>query len=310
MKRGAPHRAFWLVIAALCPLLVHAQAWLPKQGSVSASVAFTDIFDTKHYLPNGEEIDVGHMRTQSLFMSVSYSPTDRVMLSAGVPYVRSEYHGPRPHLDLATRKPLEVDNSDYHGFFTDLHVELDYQVALEPVAFVASLALVEPTHTYPALGHAAPGRDLKEKWVGFFAGKSLDLWIPRTYVQARYSFAFVEPVAGIGHDRSNVDFEVGHFVLPEWSIRGLLFWQHTHGGIDTPIPQVFPNGQPNPLFPYHDQLSADSFLNVGLGTSFLLSRRVMVFLLYDTSLQGKNGHKLGQGMNLGFEYSFTPHSSH
>jgi len=242
-------------------------------------------------------------------MSVSYSPTDRVMLSAGVPYVRSEYHGPRPHRDLAGN-PLEVDNSDYHGFFTDLHLELDYQVVLEPVALVASLALVEPTHTYPALGHAAPGRDLKEKWVGFFVGKSLDLWIPRTYVQARYSFAFVEPVAGIGHDRSNVDFEVGHFVLPEWSVRGLLFWQHTHGGIDTPIPQFYPNGQPNPLFPYHDQLSADGFLNVGLGTSFLISRRVMLFLLYDTSLSGKNGHKLGQGMNLGFEYSFTPHSSH
>jgi hypothetical protein len=210
-----------------------------------------------------------------------------------VPYVRSEYHGDRPH-------PTEVDDGDYHGTFTDLRVELHYQALLEPFAFAPYVALVQPTHSYPALGHAAPGRNLQEQWIGFFAGKSLDLWIPQTYVQARYTYAFVEKVVGIGHDRSNLDVEVGYFVRPEWSIRGVLYWQRTHGGIDVPIPIS------NPLFPYHDQLASERFLNAGIGASYAGSGGISFFALYNTSLHGQNSHKLGHGVNLGFGYSFAP----
>jgi hypothetical protein len=301
VRWAAFRRALGLTIAALFPVALHAQAWLPEEGSFGVSILYSDVFDTKHYLPDGEEQDVGHMRFHSIGLTLSYSPWDRVLLTAGLPYVRSEYHGARPH-----RNPegeiLLVDDGDYHGFVTDLRVELHYQLLLEPVAFAPYVALVEPTHNYPSLGHASPGRDLKEKWVGFFIGKSLDLWIPSTYVQARYNFAFVEPVAGIGHDRSNLDFEVGYFVTARWSLRGLLFWQRTHGGIDVPVP----GGPSNPLYPYHDQLAAEGFLNAGLGTSLYWSNGFSVSALYAKSLQGKNGHQLGRSVNLGLEYWITP----
>jgi hypothetical protein len=286
-------RAALLVMAALMPALAHAQAWLPEKGSVSAAVLYSDIFDTKHFLPDGDELDAGHVRVHSTGLALSYSPSDRVLFTAGLPYVEAEYHGAFPH-------PTEVDDGDYHGTFTDLRVELHYQVLLDPVAFAPYVALVEPTHDYPALGHAAPGRNLEEKWLGFFVGKSLDLWIPRTYVQARYSFAFVEKVAGVGHDRSNLDVEVGYFPRPAWSVRALLFWQRTHGGIDVPIPPS------NPLFPYHDQLASERFVNVGAGTSYDLTRRVNLFALYTTAIHGRNGHKLGRGVTAGFAYSFDP----
>lgn len=293
MKRAVSQRICWLAAAALSPAVLHAQAWLPERGTVGVSVLYSDIFDTKHYLPDGEELDVGHMRYKSIGLTLSYSPTNRVLLSAGVPYVRSEYHGKFPH-------PTLVDDGNYHGTFTDLHLELHYQLLLDPVAFAPYVALVQPTHNYTSLGHAAPGRNLQEKWLGFFVGKSLDLWIPGTYVQARYSFAFVEPVANVGHDRSNLDLEVGHFVTEAWSFRGLLFWQRTHGGIDVPIPPS------NPLYPHHDQLAAESFLNAGVGTSYFMSNGINVFALYNVSLQGKNGHQLGRSVNLGLEYWFTP----
>jgi hypothetical protein len=32
-------------------------------------------------------------------------------------------------------------------------------------------------------------------------GKSFDEWIPRTYAQMKYTYGFVEKVAGISHDR-------------------------------------------------------------------------------------------------------------
>ena len=285
-------RSCWLLcFISAFPIAAHAQAWLPDKGDFSAAVLYSDVYDTKHYLPDGDEIDVGHMSSRSIGLAAAYSPSDRMMIVAGLPYVSSAYHGERPH-------PGEVDNGDYHSTFTDLRVEFHYQVSLEPVAFAPYVALVQPTHDYPSLGHAAPGRNLQERWIGFFVGKNLDLWIPRTYVQARYNFAFVEKVADVGHDRSNYDLEIGYFVNPRVSLRALLFGQETHGGIDVPIPQS------NPLFPYHDQLAAESFLNVGTGASYELSPELSLFALYVTSIKGTNGHKLGR--NITFGVSFSP----
>ena len=86
------------------------------------------------------------------------------------------------------------------------------------------------THDYETLGHAAPGRGLNELNLGFYIAKSLDQWIPNTYVQARYNYAFVEQVVGVSHDRTNADLEVGYFVNPRFSIRVLYAYQNTHGG--------------------------------------------------------------------------------
>jgi len=54
-----------------------AQAWLPSAGTLGYSLSYTDVFDTKHNLPNGDTIDVGHMRMFTLGFAVAYSPTDR-----------------------------------------------------------------------------------------------------------------------------------------------------------------------------------------------------------------------------------------
>src|SRR5882672_8124076 len=42
--------------------VARAQAWLPDAGTLSLSVVHSDIENNKHYLPNGDEIDVGHTR--------------------------------------------------------------------------------------------------------------------------------------------------------------------------------------------------------------------------------------------------------
>ena len=44
--------------------------------------------------------------------------------------------------------------------------------------------------------HATPGRGLNEELVGFYTGKSLYQWLPRTYVQLKYAYAFVERRGG------------------------------------------------------------------------------------------------------------------
>lgn len=280
-----------LAAALIHPMSLQAQAWLPEEGSFSTSLTYNDTFNKKHYLPNGDEIDAGHTRTRSIGAVLSYSPTDRLMLSAGIPYVRSSYQGDHPH-------PGEIDNGDYHSTFTDLRLELHYQAMLEPLALAPYVAVVAPVTDYETMGHSAPGRGLEEYWVGFYAGKSLDLWLPRTYVQLRYNYAFVEEVAGVAHDRSNADLEIGYFLNPSWSVRVLGSWADTHGGIDIPVPPT------DPLFPYHDQLAAESFFNVGAGVGWSFAPGASLYSIYMTSVEGQNGHKLDQGLTVGLGYSF------
>jgi hypothetical protein len=275
----------------LLPGSVAAQAWLPGKGELSLNADYADALSKKHYLPDGQEVDVGHTRSQTTALTASYAASDRISLVASLPWVQTRYSGERPH-------PGEIDDGHSHSTFTDLYLAAHYQLMLEPFALAPYVATVIPTHEYETLGHAAPGRGLNEYWIGFYAGKSLHPWIPRTYVQARYNYAIVEQVAGIGHDRSNIDLEAGYFVNERFSVRALLAWQTTHGGIDVPIPPS------DPLFPYHDQLGAEGHLNVGGGASWAINPRLGLYVSYMQSIRGENGHKLDQGLSLGVSYLY------
>lgn len=275
------------------PVTASGQAWLPQKGSLAASLTYGDVLNLYHYLPNGDEADAGHTRSDAYGVGLAYSPTDRLMLAAALPYVQTRYWGERPH-------PTEVDDGDKHGAWTDLRVSMHYQLLREPFALAPYVAFVTPVTDYETLGHAAPGRGLNETWVGFGAGKSLNPWLPRTYVQGRLNYAFVEKVADVKHDRTNLDLELGYFVTPKWSVRALAFWQFAHGGVDVPMKPS------DPLYPHHDQLAAEEHTNLGLGVSYAASSNVSMYAMYQESIQGRNGHKVDQGLTLGMSVGFAP----
>ncbi len=189
--RKAPGKLLLLALLAvlLLPGISLAQAWLPEKGTFSYSVAFNDVLNRDHYLANGKEVDVGHTRSQSYGFTVSYSPTDRLMLVAGIPYVRAKYWGPPSH----GGNPAAVDDDgQWHSDFTDFRISAHYQVMEQPFAFTPLVAVVFPSHDYGTFGHAAHGRNLNELWIGGQVGKNLSQWIPRTYAQFRYTYAFVQ----------------------------------------------------------------------------------------------------------------------
>jgi len=286
-------RRFPLLLLGLLPALTWAQAWLPDRGTIGASFVHDDIENNDHFLPNGDELDVGHTRTFSDAITLAYSPSDRWLLSLGVPYVRSRYHGDHPHVGT------NIDDGTYRGTFTDLRADLHFEAMENPFAFAPYVALIVPLHDYPTLGHAAPGRHLDERWIGFYAGKSLDRWLPRMYVQGQYDFAFVREVQNVSHNRSNAELEVGYFLNPKWSVRALGAWQRTHGGIDVPVPRI------NRYYPNHDRLAAERYLQVGGGVAFEWSPGSSAYLVYKTAVSGANGHRLNNGFTLGVAYSFS-----
>ena len=102
----------------------------------------------------------------------------------------------------------------------------------------------------------------------------------------------LEPATGLtaANDRFNLSASLS-----------LVYWQWTHGGIDVPVPPS------NPLFPYHDQLAAEEYFNVGAGSSWIVNDRVSVYGLYMHALSGKNGHKLEHRVSLGVSYGLGGH---
>ncbi len=282
-----------ILLCSIVPAAALAQAWLPEEGSFALSLLHFDVLNKKHYLPNGDETDVGHTRSFTDSLTLSYSPSDRLLLTASVPYVRGRFYGERPHVGT------DIDDGDFRGTITDLRVALHYQLFDGPVAFTPYLTLVTPLKDYPTLGHAAPGRKLNEQWLGFFAATSFDRWWPRTYAQMRYSYAFVQPLQGIDHDRSNAELELGYFFNPRWSARALLSWQRTHGGIDVPVPPT------SPFYLNHDRLAAERFLQWGAGVAWQVNVRTSVAAIYKTSISGANGHKVDHSVSVGLAHSWS-----
>lgn len=294
LVQGGWARRLTLGAGLLWAGLSHAQAWLPDGGTTSFGVGYTDTFVTKHYDSHGNEADVGHTRTYTYEFAAAYSPTDYWMFNATLPVIRSAYHGAYPHPPSMTN----ADDGSYHTTVTDLRVEAHYQLLQEPVALAPYAAYVWPTHDYETMGHAAPGRGLYEIWAGLGAGKSLDQWIPRTYVQARFTYAWVEQVAGVSHNKQSVDFDLGYYVNAKVAVQGLWRWQNTIGGIGLPIPPS------NPLFPHHDQLGATDFTNVGVAGSWFVSDESTWSLSYMEGINGRNGHKLGRSVSIAYTYGF------
>jgi len=294
------------VLAAYSAAPARGQAWLPPKGEASFSLGYGNVFVNKHYLGGANnpgdnvESDYGHIRSQSVGIGLTYGVTDRLMVALGLPYLITKYYG-TPGQNFFPHT-IPIDDGNYHGTFQDYRIDLSYQALNGPVAVVPFVAAVIPSHSYTSFAHAAPGRDLHEYLLGFSLGGRLDRLLPGSYVETTYSYAFVERLMGIHHDRSNVFLELGYFLTPSLSLRGIGTGFYTHGGIAFESPQTtLPE-----LFPIHDRIGHDSGIDLGGGLSYTLTGSTTIYVSYLTQVQGRGGHKIKDALSFGVSYSFSP----
>ena len=126
--------------------------------------------------------------------------------------------------------------------------------------------------------------------------------LPGTFVQARYSYSFAERIAGVHHDRSSLDVEVGHFVRPSVRIFAIASGQKTHGGIDTP--DAGWRALPPELGPHHDRVARLEMLDVGGGAQFSVTESFDLFGSVMTTTAGKNSHAIARGVTIGASWRF------
>jgi hypothetical protein len=159
-----------------------------------------------------------------------------------------------------------------------------------------------PSHRYETIGEAAPGRHRLELLTGVNAGRLLDPWAPDAYVHARYAYSFVQSFHGIPLDRSAAEFEAGYAVAPTVSIRALVSWMKTHGGIGFDEAEESILVDPL-LFLEHDRLLASRHWRLGGATTVTLTDALELDAGLQTYLAG-GLTRYGLGVNAGLTWRF------
>jgi len=251
-------------------------------GDYNDPQTFLGMFTSDHLLSSGQPQNRGPMRQHIVTAGVLYGITDRLAISAEIPYIDSKFTlapglAPNAH-DLESK----IDDGRYRGTLQDFRVNVKYNAVRGPLMVTPFFEAVIPSHHYETFGHSAPGKYLREYHVGANLGRLLNPILPRGYFDLRYGYAFVQSLAGMNLDRNNVDLEVGYFLKPSITVRGMGAVQKTLGGVESPV------SPDSPYFPIHDRVERGQYSRIGGGVTFSLRRNLDLYVLIVSTLSGKN----------------------
>ena len=130
-----------------------------------------------------------------------YGLTDRLAVTARLPYIASRYTG-RPDEPLlvfireqyeAYRRTnpaagLDVDTGDYYSTIQDFTLTLRYNLREGGLTVTPMIGARVPSHDYRTIGEAAAGQNLLALETGVTVGRLLDPVAPNAYVHGRYVY--------------------------------------------------------------------------------------------------------------------------
>jgi hypothetical protein len=314
LRERVPVVAAVLMCGFVAPRAAIAQAWVPPAGDGFVSIDYQNFSSPGHLNRLGQK-GGGGTQSHSVLFEVEYGITDRIALTAALPFITVKYtgEGVACPLCVASNLPFELSHLDdgaYHGTLQDFRFGMRYNVVRKGLFLTPFLSAIVPSHHYENEGEAAVGRRFFEGQIGINAGRDLGPLLPRAYVQGRYSYALVPRDVGVRLNRSNVILEGGYSITTALAVRGLSSWQETHGGVPGVLPILAPDG----LFPdagertlvlqSHDRLLQDNNWRVGAGASYVLRESVELSGTVLTVVSGTNTHR-GTGVTVGMTWSFS-----
>jgi hypothetical protein len=171
------------------------------------------------------------------------------------------------------------------------------------VVITPIVRLVLTSHGYEQFAHAAVGRDVREYHIGINLGRRLDPILPRVFLQAQYSYAFVQRILDISPNRSSIQAQMGYFLTPRLSLLGLAQWNHTYRGFDVNF-DIRHGGLTDEEFLHHDQLGKIRLLDAGVGAAFDVNRKMEVYASWGRTVSGANGHFHSSVLTLAISRTF------
>lgn len=257
---------------------VNATEGEPRKGS--GQIVLTYQFNsTDGFESDIGKLPIGSIDTHVMSVELEYALTDRLTISAGIPYVKKRYNdGPLPHDPLLLDPPRpyieNVDDGDWNSDFQDFNIGARYRVkegafSVEPFAYLGV-----PSQEYPFYGNAAVGQQLTRLQVG-----SSFMWYPglsNAYYRADIGYVFVEETLGVSVNYLNVRAEVGYQFGPR--LTGRLFGLLKKGSgnsVPTDYPG-FPDQLTDELWYQHDRMLKHNYLNIGIGLDWALNEHYSI----------------------------------
>jgi hypothetical protein len=317
-QRSTSRIALSIGLLALCPAPASAQsAWLPVDGEANISLVFQHLSYGGHFEENGVKLD-GAVPSRAFLgiFQFEYGLTDKLALTARLPYVASEFTGThdepvttflRDRYDEFQRANPQaavstLDTGGFYSTFQDFGVTLRYNMLDDDrsgLVITPVIGATIPSHDYRTVGEAAPGQNLFALHTGVNAGRLLDPWLPNAYVHGRYIYSFVESLVNVSMNRSLVEIEGGYAITPTVTARGLATWSHTHGGV--PFSEAYKDVL---LFLVHDRLLASRYWHAGGGATVSLTDSLDLDGAFVTFVSGSDTH-YGHGATVGLTWRFN-----
>lgn len=303
-----PALTLLLILAAFLVMTRNAmaQAWVPPRGVGSITALYQRIGYTGHRLTDGSRFEGVQSTSMAFYLEADYALTDRLSVSAGLPFVLSKYDDPNPPPPPIPYLPVDECHCWNTGF-QDFGFTARYNLVNGAFALTPSVSVGTPSHDYNFRGEAALGNHLKELRLAIDAGQRLDVISSRLSVQGSYSYAFVEQVIDVTSNRSNAAVETTYLLTRKLAVQGSVLWQRTHGGLrfgaGPESSLVFPGevNTPERLF-QHDRLLRDNHMRIGGGASYSFSR-MDVFGSYTRFVRGTDSHT-GGSLTFGISWPF------
>jgi hypothetical protein len=150
---------FFSTLVLLCSTTqgAFAQAWVLPKGAGTISLTHQRIFNTGHRRIGGFLEEVGQSTSMAVYVEGEYAFTDRLPVSAGLPYVFAKITATRP-----PPPPIPVFSWDachcWQSGFQDFGFTARYNIFNGTFALTPSVSFGVPSHNYEFRGEAVVGR--------------------------------------------------------------------------------------------------------------------------------------------------------
>ncbi|HEX6464424.1 MAG TPA: hypothetical protein VFZ98_08225 [Vicinamibacterales bacterium] len=292
-----PRTCCCALLALQLASVAYGQATVPDRGEATLSVTYQHYDVVGHFDAHGNENSNGSTQSQVLVTDLDYGMRNGFALVMSLPVIASKYTGPPsysvgPYLTF----PGPLDDGRYHAALQDVRLELRRGWWAGPVPIAPFVGFSFPTHRYETVGEAVPGRHRRDLQVGASAGVDLGRVLRGAYVEGRYAYGAMQRINNLPFTRSNIDVEAGADATSRILVRGLVGWQIRHTGPS--LDQLAPD------WVNHDRFIAPSYLNVGGGPLFSVSRSTDVFALLVAAVAGSNGAHRQRTIAIGVTFGF------
>ena len=313
----------WLIHGALIVALagLASSAWsqtqtsvgVPGRGNLAFGVQLQHVTITKRDLIIVKET-FGEVTLRSAWFSLDYGLTDRLALTATLPYKSNRYIGDQPHdprLLLNDHGQELLDNGQFHSNWGDFGLNLRWLWRTDPVAITPFIGYYTPSNDYPLFTETQAGRGQWRVDAGFNAAGRLGKPAWNAYWQFGYAYSFMEkthpsdaPARRVNHSQLSV--ELGWRATPRLTPYITLNHVSPHNGMELPEFIGIPYSD---QFYWHDQLLAWEFTTYSLGVSLDLPRQSAISMAYGRPLNVKFGHLYEPALSLSYSRGFSTNRS-